>query len=113
VLRDDGEVELVRAPEVELVPAVEGHADDPAKALEGVVEKLRASKSDYRAVAIFSDVSIAMHGKQTDAIQAGLEHVSGYCVDVFTPYGRMVQNEPVYGEPVSAKRQGKVFPDCR
>jgi hypothetical protein len=47
-------------------------------------------------------------GSDSDAIQAEMEHVSGYCADVFLPYGR-VDGALTYGDEISTKGEGLVF----
>lgn len=73
----------------------------------------RAAEGHYRAVAITADVHIEHSDEQTDAIEVGLEHIGGYCVNVYLPYERSDTGEVTVGEAVSAGREGTVFGPCR
>ena len=78
---------------------------------------LRAGVSGgkYKATAIFSDVRVQPPSKpdKTDAVQASLEHASGYCVDVFVPYSRGADGKPVFGDLFAQKRTGTVVDTCK
>lgn len=58
--------------------------------LEALKEGLsrRATSGELRASALVFDVRIEPRGEASDAIQVNLEHVSGYCAEVFFPYRR-------------------------
>ena len=62
----------------------------PAELLAFLEMSLRqgVTEGKYRAIALFVDVRVEVPGQveKTDAVQAGLEHRTGYCVDVFLPY---------------------------
>ena len=72
----------------------------------------RAASGTLRASAVFVDVIIALAGVESEALQARLEHVSGYCVDVFLPYERSETGETRFREPITNARDGTVFPGC-
>ncbi len=114
----DGEVRVVNAPAAKGASHTShrGFQRVPSQALDELVKKLRdeqAAAGGYRAVAIFTDDEVRIEGKKTSAIQAGLEHESGYCVNVFTPYGR-VMRELVFGKQVSSKRpEGEILEGCK
>ncbi len=115
----DGEVRVVDAPALKGASHTthRGFQRVPSKALDELVKKLRDGQEaagGYRAVAIFTDDEVRIEGKKTSAIQAGLEHESGYCVNVFTPYGRLLEAELVYGKSVSSERpEGRVLDACK
>jgi hypothetical protein len=69
-----------------------------------------ADEGRYRAVAILSDVVIALpDGSQTDAIQVALEHREGSCRSVFYPYSLSDEGALSFHKPISGARAGKVF----
>jgi len=77
--------------------------------LERRVAREAKTKGDLRVVGIFSDAEVKLpDGSDSDAIQAEMEHVSGYCADVFLPYGRVV-NTFTYGDEIRAAGKGLVF----
>jgi len=92
----------------------EGNDHEGAVLLDSLREILvvRAAEGRYRAVAIVADTHIAHGGKETDAIQVGLEHAGGYCVNVYLPYERSEEGAVTLGKAVSAVRQGAVFGPC-
>ncbi len=113
----DGEVRVVDTPAMKGVgTSHERYKRVPSEALDELLKKLRDGQEGaggYRAVAIFTDDEVRIEGKKTSAIQAGLEHESGYCVNVFTPYGR-VMRELVFGKQVSSKRpEGEILEGCK
>ena len=115
VVHADGRSERLRAPtgdELDPVDAPEQEAD-PGRALEQLRQRVRREakeKGGLRLVAIFSDDEVKLpDGKTSDAIQADVEHVSGYCTDVFVPYGRTVDTL-TWGDPISSPGKGSVFP---
>jgi hypothetical protein len=117
VVHADGRSERIGGPtgaELDPVDAPEEEAD-PARALGELkrrVEREAKAEGDFRVVGIFSDTEVKLpDGKTSDAIQAGVEHVSGCCTDVFLPYGRVV-NGLAWGDPISSKGKGLVF-SCR
>lgn len=78
----------------------------------GELLRARAGGGRYRAVAIMADVHIAHDGEETDAIQAGLEHASGYCTNVYFPYERSDEGTLTLAEAISSTRKGTVFGPC-
>ncbi len=78
--------------------------------LQEAMEKGAAS-GDYKATALVVDVTLqgGEGGESTDAIQVGLEHSSGYCVNVFLPYGKDEKGEFTFGELLASPREGTVF----
>jgi hypothetical protein len=87
----------------------------PAESL-GLLEaafRERAQAGECRAIALVADVVIALPGGgQSDALQVGIEHRSGYCQDFFHPYERGTGGEIRFGEPLSRRRTGSVFAEC-
>src|SRR5215471_11575087 len=78
---------------VQHVGAWDGRDKPPSKDVSDVLNqgfRKGAESGDYEATAIFMDVLTTPPGgsSKTDAVQVGLEHRSGYCVDVFFPYQR-------------------------
>jgi hypothetical protein len=74
----------------------------------------RAAAGECRAVAVVADVVIALPGGgESDALQVGIEHRSGYCQNFFHPYERGPDGSLRFGEPISSRRRGVVFPDCK
>jgi len=114
IVHADGRSERIRGPtgaELDPVDAPEQEAD-PGWALSELsrrVAREATAKGDFRVVGIFSDAEVKLpDGKPSDAIQASMEHASGYCTDVFVPYARVV-NELTWGDPISSKGKGLVF----
>jgi len=114
IVHADGRSERIRGPtgaELDPVDAPEQEAD-PAWALSELsrrVAREAKAKGDFRVVGIFSDAAVKLpDGKPSDAIQASMEHASGYCTDVFVPYARVV-NDLTWGDPISSKGKGLVF----
>jgi hypothetical protein len=110
----DGRIERILGPtgdELDPLDAPEQEAD-PARALKGLEERVAReakAKGDLRVVGIFSDTEVKLpNGSDSDAIQAEMEQVSGYCADIFVPYGRVV-NTLTYGDEISTKGKGLVF----
>jgi hypothetical protein len=111
----DGRVELISGPRgLELDPVRAPELEqDPAEALSELSQRVAreaAAARDFRVVGIFSDTQIVLRdGQRSDAIQAGMEHASGYCTEVYTPYGQLIGGELTFGEPVTTARRGAVF----
>ena len=110
----DGRIERIFGPTGDELDALDTPElqGDPARALsllERRVEREAKAKGDFRVVGVFSDDDVKLpDGHESDAIQAEMEHVSGYCANVYLPYGR-VENALSYGEEISAAGQGLVF----
>ena len=110
----DGRIERILGPTGDELDALDTPElqGDPARALsllERRVESEAKAKGDFQVVGVFSDDDVKLpDGRKSDAIQAEMEHVSGYCANVFLPYGR-VENTLSYGEQISAAGQGLVF----
>ncbi len=70
-----------------------------------------AAEGEYKATALVVDVSLegAQGVENTDAIQVGLEHSSGYCVNVFLPYSKTEGGEFSFGELLASPRESTVF----
>ena len=107
----DGKVRVVNA------PAMKGASHTPHRGFQRVPSQALdelAAAGGYRAVAIFTADEVRIEGKKTSAIQAGLEHESGYCVNVFTPYTRLREAEVLFGKRVSSQRpEGLVLEGCK
>ena len=91
-------------------PASQQLIDDLAAAF-----RAGASSREYKSTALFVDVRVQPPGKteKTDAVQVGLEHVSGYCVDVFFPYSRDARGKVTFGDVFASQRAGVVFGTCK
>ena len=74
--------------------------------------QVQAAEGRYRAVVIMADVTITLGDEETDAIRAGLEHASGYCVNIYFPYERSEEGALKLGEALSEAREGAVFGPC-
>ena len=103
------------------VAAVTADLPDEHPPSQQVIDKLvaafrsGAANGHYKATALFFHVRVQQPGtsEKTDAVQVGLEHVSGYCVDVFFPYSRTGKGEVSYGKAFTSKRAGLVFGTCK
>jgi len=106
----DGKVAAVAAGSSDEHPPSQQVIDDLMSAFRS-----GAAKGYYKVTAVFFDVRVQQPGtsEKTDAVQVGLEHVSGYCVDVFFPYSRTVKGEVNYGTAFASKRAGVVFGTCK
>lgn len=110
----DGRIERILGPTGAELDALDTPElqDDPNRALsllELRVEREAKAKGDFSVVGIFSDDDVKLpDGRQSDAIQAEMEHVSGYCADIYLPYGR-VENTLSYGNEISTQGAGLVF----
>ena len=88
-------------------------APDEALALLQAAFRQRAEAGECRAFAVVADVVIALPGGgQSDALQVGVEHRSGYCRNFFHPYERKTDGTLRFLEPISGARKGMVFPNC-
>ena len=108
IMRDDGKIQRVGPKEMPDFPT----QDD---LLQTLVEGFRdvAGKGRYRAVAIVADVVIAMpDGRESEAIQLGLEHSRCYFRNVFYPYTLSEEGVLTFGEPLSGKRRARIFTGC-
>jgi hypothetical protein len=89
----------------------------PEKALERIVQKLTSEQrkaADLVTIGIFVDTDIKLPKLgETSAVQARMEHESGFCTDVYYPYSRLVEDELVFGHPVSTHNDGAVFGNCK
>lgn len=103
------------------VAAVAADAPDEHRPSRELIDNLMAgfrsgaARGHYKVTAVFFDVRVQQPGtsEKTDAVQVGLEHVSGYCVDVFFPYSRTVEGEVNYEAVFASKRAGVVFGTCK
>ena len=74
----------------------------------------RAEAGEARAIAVVADVVIAVPGGgESDALQIGIEHRSGWCRNLFYPFQRSEGGELLFGDEISGRRAGVVFPGCR
>lgn len=99
---------------IQHVGASDGREQPPSQDLIDLLNqgfRKGAESGDYAATAIFFDVLITPPGSstKTDAVQVGLEHRAGYCVDVFFPYHRGSDGGVQWGELFASKREGSVF----
>ena len=108
MLREHGEfhpfgVVMTRAGEIAHVASWSGEELPPgAKVVGELVAAFRTQASELAATAIFRNVTVrpSTGGEPADAIEAGLEHVLGYSVNVFYPYhlgpGSELRVEPAF-----------------
>jgi hypothetical protein len=71
-------------------------APDATDIIEHSWAELTARRSDYRCVALATDVHIADAG--TDAIRVEMEHAEGVAIMVLLPYERKRRRGVDYGE---------------
>ena len=122
MLRDPGEFfpfGVVRKSDdsIQYVDASDGREAPPSKDLIDLLNqgfRRGAASGEYVATAIFVDVLTTPPGtsSKTDAVQVGLEHRSGYCVDVFIPYQRSPDGAVRFGDIFASQRESSVF-DCK
>ena len=98
---------------IQNVDAFDGREFPPGKeALEFLESGLRVKvlKDKDLAVSIFSNVTVRSSetNESIDAIQVGLEHSSGYAVNVYFPY-EITPEGPVFGELFANSRSPAVF----
>ena len=102
---------------VQRVTPKQGVALPPSEALLELLQesfRQRAAAGECRAVAVFADVVIGLpDGRQSDALQVGVEHRSGYCANYFHPYRRGPDGTVVFEPLVTGRRKGVVFDSCR
>ena len=74
----------------------------------------RAAAGECRAIAVVADVVIALPGGgESDALQIGIEHRSGWCRNLFYPFERAADGKLRFEKEISGRRDGVVFPGCR
>jgi hypothetical protein len=108
-----------------LQPALRKQMPSARELLDELEEVLRerARTEDLRAVAVFSDVVIALpEGGESNAIHASWEHRSGVCADLYLPY--MLENKLQgtkkdpgkstlrLGERIETPRRASMFERC-
>lgn len=109
IMRSDGKIQRVGPKELPDFPTQD-------KLLRTLVEGFRdvAEKGGYRAVAIVADVVIEMpDGRESDAIQLGLEHGECFFRNVFYPYTLSEEGVLSFGKPLSGGRRPRVFVGCQ
>jgi hypothetical protein len=107
-MASDGRVQRVTPKQDVALPS-----PDEVFALLQAAFRQRAEAGECRAVALVADVVISLPGGgQGDALQVGVEHRDGYCQDFFHPYEREPDGTLRFGEPLSRRRRGAVFPGC-
>ena len=103
--------------EIQSVAASDGTEHPPSQELIDLLNagfRKNAESGKYRATALFIDVRVAPEdGAKVDAVQFGLEHRSGYCVNVYYPYTRSPDGQVQFGEIFASPRKGVVFEACR
>lgn len=108
VMRHDGAIQRLAPSEMPRFPTQE-------ELLETLVAGLAEEEvhRKYKAVAIVVDVVIAMPGgRESEAIQLGLEHESGFCRNVFYPYTLSEEGRLKFEKPLSGKRRSRIFGRC-
>jgi len=103
--------------EIRPVAAVDGDEEPPP---EEIIEFLNirfrrgADSGQYKATALFVNVRVTPPGgRETDAVQVGLEHRAGNCLNVYFPYGRSIRRVMELGELFADHRDGVVFQNQR
>ena len=99
---------------IQHVGAWDGREQPPSTDLIELINqgfRTGADSGEYVATAIFFDVLTTPPGSsaKTDAVQVGLEHRSGYCVNVFFLYSRSPDGVVEFGELFASKREGSVL----
>ncbi len=108
IMRADGKIQRVAPKEMPEFPTQDQLLQTLVAGFNEVAEEGR-----YRAVAIVADVVIAMpDGRESEAIQLGLEHSGCYFRNVFYPYTLSEEGVLTFGEPLSGKRRARVFTGC-
>lgn len=69
----------------------------------------RASRGELRACALVFDVRIEPRGEASDAIQVNLEHIAGYCAEVFFPYRRREDGQVDYFSIYAQQGSREIF----
>ena len=107
-MRTNGEI-------VAVGPSAGGAAAPAQKVIEQLDQAFRAGAAagEYKATAIFTDTRVtSKEGAKTDTLKVGLEHRSGYCVDVYVPYTRTA-GAVRFAEQFTVDRDGAVFGACK
>jgi len=85
--------------------------------IEALVSALKSdvTRKQYKATGVFVDTKVQPPGRneKTDAIRAGLEHVAGYCVNVFVPYSRSSAGRVTLGESFATRHTAEVVGSCQ
>lgn len=102
--------------EIVHVGAKSGHTDHPKSQelidlLQGSFREMARAKQ-CKATAIICDVKVKLpdSDRKSDAIQACLDHESGYSVKVFFPY-ELIAGEIVYGDTFAYAGERQIFID--
>lgn len=109
-----------------LQPAVRRKMPSPRELLDELEATLRerAREGELRAVAVISDVVIALpEGGESNAIHVTWEHRSGVCADLYVPYMQqgsllgkkkkeVVRGELRFGERIETPRRASMFQRC-
>jgi hypothetical protein len=71
----------------------------------------RAKRGEIKAVAIVTDVRVALPGStvKSDAIQVSVEHRDSYYMDVFFPYRVTADKRVEYGRAFAQAGQKRIF----
>ena len=89
---------------------------DSQRVIEELESALRSgiAKGQYRAGAIFVDVRAQPPGahEMVDAVRVGLEHVDGFCADIYVPYTRSASGDVTAGTAFASKRKGRFTKAC-
>ncbi len=119
VMASDGRMSRLQPAERRKMPSPRELLDE----LEAVLRD-RARAGDLLAVAIFSDVVIALpEGGESNAIHATWEHGSGVCADLYVPYMQedtlqgskkkeVVRGKLRFGERIETPRRASMFARC-
>ncbi len=104
-LRPDGKVVSIGG--------YDGRDHPPSKEIIALLDdhfRIAASRGQVMATALAYDVRVTPPNSTdaTDAVAIGLDHQSGYTVDVYFPY-RIEQGSVTLHEPFANEGQGRIF----
>jgi len=89
---------------------------DAQHAIDALATALRVgiAKGRYKAGAIFVDVRAQPPGRKemVDAVRIGVEHVGGFCSDVFVPYTLDGAGGVKFGETWASEHKGQFTNAC-
>jgi len=60
--------------------------DTPDAELDAMIDVIRPKSDGYRAIGLFTDISLTSSGKPTEAIRICLEHKGGHSIQLLLPY---------------------------
>jgi len=104
--------------EIQYVAAYDGDEHPPSEEIANLLLAAfrdRATAGEYKATAIFINVTLRdqTDGSGRDAVQAGLDHLSGYSVNVFFPYSLSQSGNVEFDDLVATARESTIFDSSR